>query len=146
MVIAWVITLPAAAIVGALTWLLGHYVGLHNEMLGVIVVFAVLVAAAGYIYHHSRKAPINANNVNDDWDEHSNPGQLSSAEGKDPTSFKTRRSRKLGTATKQDAVSADPATGTDPAATASTDPGPNASVAEVVAEPLNTPQQQGGHR
>lgn len=70
MVIAWIITLPAAAIVGALTYLLGHYIGLYNEVLGVIVVFIILVIAASYIFYHSRKTPVNANNVNNDWDDH----------------------------------------------------------------------------
>jgi len=70
MVIAWIITLPAAAIVGALTYLLGHYIGLYNEVLGVIVVFIILVIAASYIFYRSRKTPVNANNVNDDWDDH----------------------------------------------------------------------------
>lgn len=70
MVIAWIITLPAAAIVGALTYLLGHYIGLYNEVLGVIVVFIILVIAASYIFYRSLKTPVNANNVNDDWDDH----------------------------------------------------------------------------
>jgi len=70
MVIAWIITLPAAAIVGALTYLLGHYIGLYNEVLGVIVVFIILVIAASYTFYRSLKTPVNANNVNDDWDDH----------------------------------------------------------------------------
>lgn len=70
MVIAWIITLPAATIVGALTYLLGHYIGLYNEVLGVIVVFIILVIAASYIFYRSLKTPVNANNVNDDWDDH----------------------------------------------------------------------------
>lgn len=69
MAIAWVITLPAAAIMGALTWLVGHYVGLHNELVGVIVVFVILVASSAYIYMHSRKAPVNSKNVTDEWEE-----------------------------------------------------------------------------
>ena len=70
MVIAWIITLPAAAIVGALTYLLGHYIGLYNKVLGVIAVFIILVIAASYIFYRSLKTPVNANNVNDDWDDH----------------------------------------------------------------------------
>lgn len=141
MVIAWVITLPAAAIVGALTWLIGHYVGLHNELLGVIVVFAVLVATAGYIFHHSRKTPVNAENVNDDWDAH-NPTQLNDNNGKAP---KDRKSHKLGKDSKQGTVAATPATTLDPTTTVSTDSVTNAPVAEAVAETLHTPQQ-GGQR
>lgn len=141
MVIAWVITLPAAAIVGALTWLIGHYVGLHNELLGVIVVFAVLVATAGYIFHHSRKTPVNAENVNDDWDAH-NPTQLNDNNGKAP---KDRKSHKLGKDSKQGTVAATPATTLDPTTTVSTDSVTNAPVAEAVAGTLHTPQQ-GGQR
>ena len=141
MVIAWVITLPAAAIVGALTWLIGHYVGLHNELLGVIVVFAVLVATAGYIFHHSRKTPVNAENVNDDWDAH-NPTQLNDNNGKAP---KDRKSHKLGKDSKQGTVAATPATTLDPTTTVSTDSVTNAPVAEAVSETLHTPQQ-GGQR
>ena len=141
MVIAWVITLPAAAIVGALTWLIGHYVGLHNELLGVIVVFAVLVATAGYIFYHSRKTPVNAENVNDDWDAH-NPTQLNDNNGKAP---KDRKSHKLGKDSKQGTVAATPATTLDPTTTVSTDSVTNAPVAEAVAETLHTPQQ-GGQR
>ena len=65
MVAAWLITLPAAAVVGALMWYLGHLVG---GGAGGLVIFAILAVAAGYMYLHSRKAPVNHNNVNDDWD------------------------------------------------------------------------------
>lgn len=70
MVIAWVITLPAAGLVGAACWLLGHLVGSHtHDLVGVLVVFAVLIALAGYMYARSRRAPVDAGNVNDDWQE-----------------------------------------------------------------------------
>jgi PiT family inorganic phosphate transporter len=64
MVIAWLITLPAAGLVGALCWGLAHLVG---GAAGVGVVFAVLVVAATAIYRHSRKTTITATNVNADW-------------------------------------------------------------------------------
>ncbi|GAA2338786.1 inorganic phosphate transporter [Dactylosporangium salmoneum] len=64
MVLAWLITLPAAAVVGALMWWIGHLVG---GLAGAIVVFLVLLALAGYMYWHSRKAPVDHNNVNDEW-------------------------------------------------------------------------------
>lgn len=67
MALAWLITLPAAAIMGAITWLVGHVIGIHSELLGVIVVFIILVAFSSYIYFHSRKAPVNSENVNDEW-------------------------------------------------------------------------------
>ncbi|WP_035850877.1 inorganic phosphate transporter [Cryptosporangium arvum] len=66
MVTAWVITLPSAAIVGALLWYIGDVLG--GGLFGAIVVFALLVAAAGYMYHRSRQKPVHAGNVNDEWD------------------------------------------------------------------------------
>jgi PiT family inorganic phosphate transporter len=65
MAIAWVITLPAAAVVGALCWYLAHGIGGGT---GVTVVFAVLLAAAGVIFRHSRKTPISHDNVNAEWE------------------------------------------------------------------------------
>jgi PiT family inorganic phosphate transporter len=64
MVIAWLITLPAAGVVGALMWWIGHVIG---GLAGALVIFAILLVAAGYMYMHSRRAPINHHNVNDEW-------------------------------------------------------------------------------
>ncbi|WP_375425240.1 anion permease [uncultured Friedmanniella sp.] len=64
MVIAWLITLPAAAIVGALCWELSHVI---SGSLGVGIVFAILIAAAGLMFRHSRKTPVTADNVNHEW-------------------------------------------------------------------------------
>ncbi|WP_423891628.1 anion permease [Corynebacterium argentoratense] len=72
MALAWLITLPAAAAVGAATWWLAHLIGLGmGDLWGVIAAFAVLLALAGYIFSHSLKAPVNSSNVNDEWDENS---------------------------------------------------------------------------
>ncbi|MBI8989999.1 inorganic phosphate transporter [Corynebacterium meridianum] len=69
MAVAWMITLPAAALVGGLTWLLAHTVGLAtDDLVGVILAFAILVALAGLIFARSRRAPVNSGNVNADWD------------------------------------------------------------------------------
>ncbi|WP_432968526.1 anion permease [Dactylosporangium sp. CA-233914] len=65
MVLAWLITLPSAAIVGALMWWIGHLIG---GLGGAIMVFAILLGLAGYMYWHSRKAPVDHNNVNDEWE------------------------------------------------------------------------------
>jgi len=65
MVAAWLITLPAAAVVGAVMWWLGHLVG---GVAGAVVVFLVLVALASYIYARSRKQPVHSGNVNDEWE------------------------------------------------------------------------------
>jgi PiT family inorganic phosphate transporter len=64
MVIAWLITLPAAGVVGALMWWIGHVIG---GLAGALVIFAILLVAAGYMYMHSRRTPINHHNVNDEW-------------------------------------------------------------------------------
>jgi len=65
MAIAWVITLPAAGLVGALCWFLAHAIG---GSIGVGIVFAILVIVAGAMFRHSRKTPISHDNVNADWD------------------------------------------------------------------------------
>ncbi|TCL85900.1 MULTISPECIES: inorganic phosphate transporter [unclassified Rathayibacter] len=64
MVIAWVITLPAAALMGAVMWWIGHLVG---GAAGGILMTAVLVAVAVFIYVRSRRDSIGAHNVNDEW-------------------------------------------------------------------------------
>jgi PiT family inorganic phosphate transporter len=35
---------------------------------GAIVIFVVLLAAAGLVYHRSRRAPVDQHNVNAEWD------------------------------------------------------------------------------
>jgi inorganic phosphate transporter, PiT family len=70
MVTAWLLTLPAAALVGAAMWGIGNLFGLT---LGAIVEFAILLALAGYMYWHSTKTPVGVHNVNDDWEEPSAP-------------------------------------------------------------------------
>lgn len=65
MVLAWMITLPAAGLVGAVMWFIGDLIG---GLAGPVVVFALLVALSGYMYVRSRRQPVDANNVNDEWD------------------------------------------------------------------------------
>ncbi|MEV4320177.1 inorganic phosphate transporter [Actinocrispum sp. NPDC049592] len=60
MAIAWLLTLPAAAIVGALAGEIAS-----QGTLGTVVVAIVAVAIAGGIYAASRRNPINAENVNE---------------------------------------------------------------------------------
>ncbi|HEX8384678.1 MAG TPA: anion permease [Rubricoccaceae bacterium] len=64
MAVAWVVTLPAAGLVGAACWWLANAIG---GAPGVGIVFAILCAASGWMYLHSRKAPVDHMNVNDDW-------------------------------------------------------------------------------
>ena len=71
MVVAWLITLPAAAIVGALTWLIGT--GMNKltgtKFVGEMTVFALLVIFCFWMWRHSQKDNIDASNVAGDWDE-----------------------------------------------------------------------------
>lgn len=66
MVLAWLITLPSAAVVGAATWFVGNLIG---GLGGALVIFVILVALAGYMYLRSRSTAVHAGNVNDDWAE-----------------------------------------------------------------------------
>jgi PiT family inorganic phosphate transporter len=64
--LAWLITLPAAALVGALMWFIAHSIG---GAAGAVVVFAILVVAAVGMWMRSRLQPVGAHNVNDEWSE-----------------------------------------------------------------------------
>jgi len=61
---AWVITLPAAATVGALSFALADGIGGAGGVLAVAVLAVVFV---GSIYLKSRGSAVDAANVNDDW-------------------------------------------------------------------------------
>ena len=67
MAVAWFITLPMAALVGAATWEIGNAVG--GGLVGAIVMVAILVVASGLMYVRSRRNPVTAENVNDDWED-----------------------------------------------------------------------------
>ena len=64
MVVAWLFTLPAAAVVGALMWTLGNALGGY---VGPLAVVAVLVALAGFMYVRAARQPVSSENVNDTW-------------------------------------------------------------------------------
>lgn len=73
MAIAWLITLPCAAIVGYITWWIAHLIGnAAGELTGVFTTFIILVGFSGYMVLHSRKQPVDHSNVNAEWDEESN--------------------------------------------------------------------------
>lgn len=57
MVIAWIITLPAAGSVGALTWLVGNYINhfTGSDWMGEATVFLILVGFSTWMWLHSRK-------------------------------------------------------------------------------------------
>jgi PiT family inorganic phosphate transporter len=64
MVITWVVTLPAAALVGATFFAVQDAIG---GGLGVAILFVLLAAYCGAIYLLSRRSAVNPENVNDDW-------------------------------------------------------------------------------
>ncbi len=70
MALTWVVTLPAAAGVGALTFAVINGIG---GDLGVVVMALVLAAFCGTVFLLSRKNAVTAANVNDDWDEQGGP-------------------------------------------------------------------------
>jgi PiT family inorganic phosphate transporter len=66
MVTAWLITLPAAGLVGALMWWVADLLG--GGLLGAVADVVLLAVVAATVYGRSRRNPVNAGNVNDEWD------------------------------------------------------------------------------
>ncbi|CKM72501.1 inorganic phosphate transporter [Mycobacterium tuberculosis] len=65
MVVAWLVTLPLAGLVGAFTYGLVHFIGGYP---GAILGFALLWLTATAIWLRARRAPIDHTNVNADWE------------------------------------------------------------------------------
>ena len=59
------ITLPVAAVVGAIMWWIGNSVG---GALGATVVFAILAALSTWMFLRSRQQHVGAHNVTEDWE------------------------------------------------------------------------------
>jgi PiT family inorganic phosphate transporter len=70
MVYGWLLTLPAAALAGGASAAIAG-----TGTLGLVIVFAGLVAGSAAIYAISRRAPVSADNVNDARDVVINPGE-----------------------------------------------------------------------
>jgi PiT family inorganic phosphate transporter len=64
MATAWLFTLPAAAVVGAVSYYLAHGIGGTG---GAIVLLLILIAIATGIYVRSRKTAVSHDNVNAEW-------------------------------------------------------------------------------
>jgi PiT family inorganic phosphate transporter len=64
MATAWLITLPSAGLVGAITYFIVHKIGGYP---GAIIGVSLLVATAAAIYLQSRKTKVDAKNVNAEW-------------------------------------------------------------------------------
>ncbi|BBX98313.1 inorganic phosphate transporter [Mycobacterium lacus] len=65
MATAWLVTLPLAGFVGAVTYWIVHLIGGYP---GAMIGFSLLVAAAVAIYLRSRQVKVDHNNVNAEWE------------------------------------------------------------------------------
>ena len=65
MVVAWLVTLPLAGLVGAITYWIVHLIGGYP---GAIIGFSLLIAVSATIYIRSRKNKVDHNNVNNEWE------------------------------------------------------------------------------
>ncbi|MBN8883867.1 MAG: inorganic phosphate transporter [Salana multivorans] len=65
MAVAWLITLPAAALVGAVSFFIANAL---PPLAGALTIFAILVAGCLAVWLRSRRQAVNAANVNDEWD------------------------------------------------------------------------------
>ncbi|RKS73735.1 PiT family inorganic phosphate transporter [Motilibacter peucedani] len=65
MALGWVLTLPAAAVVGGVAYAGAHLIG---GTAGVVVMALVLAACAAAFFLASRRSPVDHTNVNDDWE------------------------------------------------------------------------------
>jgi inorganic phosphate transporter, PiT family len=70
MVLAWCITLPCAALIGALMWWIGHLVG---GVAGGLAITTILVALSMTMFVRSRRTPVGVDNVNDEWQDAAAP-------------------------------------------------------------------------
>ncbi len=69
--VAWLLTLPAAAIVGAVCSLIASL-----GTVGPIIVFVLLLGVASLIFVRARRKNVGAHNVNDDWDGAQRPAAI----------------------------------------------------------------------
>jgi PiT family inorganic phosphate transporter len=64
MAVAWIITLPAAGVMGAISYYIAHAIG---GAAGIVVDLILLIAASFAIYWRSRATTVNTRNVNSEW-------------------------------------------------------------------------------
>ncbi|WKD57864.1 Low-affinity inorganic phosphate transporter 1 [Corynebacterium capitovis DSM 44611] len=71
MFLAWVTTLPIAALVSFLVWSVGKLVAdlTGNLVIGGAVLAAIIAIAGGYMFYRANQNPVTTDNINDDWDE-----------------------------------------------------------------------------
>ncbi|WP_442791210.1 anion permease [Mycobacterium sp. Aquia_216] len=95
MAVAWLVTLPLAGLVGAVTYWIVHFIGGYP---GAVVGFGLLVAVSAVIYVRSRKNKVDHNNVNAEWE-----GDLTA--GLDDSDKPPSGSAKVGASSGSDDVS-----------------------------------------
>jgi PiT family inorganic phosphate transporter len=77
MVVAWILTMPSAGLVGAVMWWIANAFG--GGAAGAVAIVLILCVSAASIYIWSRRDPINPGNVNDDWEAPAPVGATSAA-------------------------------------------------------------------
>ena len=80
MAIAWMVTLPAAGVMGALCWFVANGIG---GGLGVAVVLSALIVTAAALFYRSRRTRITPANVTAEWE-----GRLAPSETPEPEPIK----------------------------------------------------------
>jgi PiT family inorganic phosphate transporter len=73
MALAWIVTLPAAGLVGALAFWVSHTVaGFTTQLVGDGLIFLILVGLSGFMWWRAQQQKVDHNNVNADWDDSTN--------------------------------------------------------------------------
>jgi PiT family inorganic phosphate transporter len=74
MAVAWLVTLPAAALVGALSYWLSDAVKTlsGSQLAGDGLIFVILVGLSFYMWWRASKQKVDSSNVNADWDTSTN--------------------------------------------------------------------------
>lgn len=90
MAVAWLVTLPAAALVGALSYWLSYGLksATDSQLIGDGVIFLILVGLSGYMYWRAQQQKVDHSNVNADWDTSTNsvvPAESRAAKPTKPT-------------------------------------------------------------
>ncbi len=83
MAVAWLVTLPAAALMGALSFWLAHGVAaVTTDLIGSLLIFAILIGLSFFIWWRAQQQKVDHTNVNADWDASTNsvvPAEVRSA-------------------------------------------------------------------
>jgi inorganic phosphate transporter, PiT family len=82
MATAWLVTLPLAGLVGAVTYWIVHLIGGYP---GAIIGFSLLVAVSAAIYIRSRRVKVDSKNVNAEWEGNLTAGLEGSEDHKPPS-------------------------------------------------------------